>query len=234
MRMAGGDCESLRAPIEPPLVHLASHSWFHPGYSIVEELHSGAKTVVYRGAGSGRASRHSQGKPFNGVGSASLWREFEVLEFLKESGVEGVIRALSVEEFPVERSWCSRILDKTLDRALDRSGMPLSRFLSVAADLARTLGELHRCGSSTKTSPSNIYHDPISRELPSGTLGSPRLSGTHGFFRGSLLLEGSPALHLRNRPDVRTGNRPSVGPLPPLGVSFYEMLTDGFRSRVRI
>ncbi|MBL9175487.1 MAG: AAA family ATPase [Verrucomicrobiales bacterium] len=199
------------------------------GYSIVDELHSGAKMVVYRGVRDldGRrvilkASRSAES------GSAALWREFEVLEFLKASGVEGVIRALSVEEFP---GGAVLVLEdfgqEPLDRTLDRGGMPLSRFLIVAADLTRTVGELHRCGVIHKNiKPSNIYHDPISRRIALGDFGlAARLARDSGVLQGSLLLEGS----LPYMSPEQTGRMNRAidyrSDYYSLGVSFYEMLT---------
>lgn len=165
------------------------------GYSIVEELHSGAKTVVYRGV------RDLDGRPVilkasrtSESGSAVLRHEFEVLEFLKESGVDGVVRALSMEEFP---GGAVLVLEdfgqRPIDQALDRGGMPLSRFLGVASDLARTLGELHRSGVIHKNiKPSNVFHDPVSRRIVLGDFGlAARLSRDSGVLQGSLLLEGS-------------------------------------------
>lgn len=199
------------------------------GYNIVEELHTGAKTAVFRGVreSDGRRVILKSSRMANQCGTA-LRQEFEVLELLAEAGVDGITRALALEEFSAAPVLVLEDFgQRPLDRDLTPEGMPLDRFLPLAGEMSRILEQVHRCGVIHKNiKPSNFFRDPVTRRVALGDFGiAARLSRDTNFTPSLLLLEGS----LPYMSPEQTGRMNRAidyrSDYYSLGVTFYELLT---------
>ena len=201
-----------------------------PGYTVRETLHQGAKSEVFRATrvNDGRSvilKVHRNRAP-DRRHNAEICHEFALASRIAS---DGVVRALSVEEF---ESRTALVLEDfggiTLRQLLERRGpLAVEPFLGIATQLCETLGEIHQHGIIHKDiKPHNILINPdtgvvkitdfsIASTLTheTATLASPReLAGTLAYMAPEQT--GRMNRGIDQRADLYS-----------LGVTFYELLT---------
>ncbi|WP_437275187.1 AAA family ATPase [Sorangium sp. So ce375] len=201
-----------------------------PRYRVLEVLHQGADTILYR------ARRDEDGRPVvlkalrrdhaSPRALSRLQHELEVARAL-ESPV--VVQAYGIEPF---RDEMTLVLEdfggRSLDRLLDGDGpMPLERFFPLALRLAGALAELHRRHVIHKDiKPQNLLCNPDTGEVKITDLGIASLASREaqelahdGLIEGTLAyMAPEQTGRMNRRVDERTD-------LYSLGVTFYEVLT---------
>ncbi|WP_437323463.1 AAA family ATPase [Sorangium sp. So ce381] len=204
-----------------------------PRYRVLEVLHQGADTILYR------ARREEDGRPVvlkvlrrdhaSPRALGRLQHELEVATALKSPVV---VRAYGIEPF---RDQMTLVLEdfggRSLDRLLDGDGpmraMSIERFLPLALRLAAALAEMHRRHVIHKDiKPQNLLYNPDSGEVKITDLGIASLSPREaqelahgGLIEGTLAyMAPEQTGRMNRRVDERTD-------LYSLGVTFYEMLT---------
>ncbi|WP_437586191.1 AAA family ATPase [Sorangium sp. So ce1000] len=207
-----------------------------PRYRVLEVLHRGADTILYR------ARREEDGRPVvlkalrrdhaSPRALGRLQHELEVARALKTSVV---VKAYGIETF---RDQTTLVLEdfggRSLDRLLDGDDpmrpmrpMSIERFLPLAIRLAAALAELHRRHVIHRdVKPQNLLYNPDTDEVKITDLGIACLllrgaqqHAHDGLIEGTLAYMAPEQTGRMNRwIDERTD-------LYSLGVTFYEMLT---------
>ncbi|WP_437989718.1 AAA family ATPase [Sorangium sp. So ce145] len=204
-----------------------------PRYRVLEVLHQGADTVLYR------ARREEDGRPVvlkalrrDHASPRALGRLQHELEVARTLDSPVVIKAHGIEPF---RDQMTLVLEdfggRSLDRLLDGDGpvrpMSIERFFPLALRLAAALAELHRHHIIHKDiKPQNLLYNPDTGEVKITDLGIASLSPREAQeLAHDALIEGTLAYmapeqtgRINRRVDERTD-------LYSLGVTFYEMLT---------
>ncbi|WP_437980217.1 AAA family ATPase [Sorangium sp. So ce117] len=207
-----------------------------PRYRVLEVLHRGADTVLYR------ARREEDGRPVvlkalrrDHASPRALGRLQHELEVARTLDSPVVIKAYGIEPF---RDQMTLVLEdfggRSLDRLLDGDGpmrpmcpMSIERFFPLALRLAAALAELHRHHVIHKDiKPQNLLYNPDTGEVKITDLGIASLSPREAHeLAHDGLIEGTLAYmapeqtgRMNRRVDERTD-------LYSLGVTFYEMLT---------
>ena len=199
-----------------------------PGYEILEELHSGRKTVVYRGKRQRdnvsvviKAIRPDDARPFDAV---RLHHEHETMQRVD---FPGVVNAYGIERY---RDTHALILEDfggvSLKRIISSKRLDILTVLQIACQLAEILAEIHERNIIHKDiNPNNILMNPdtgqvkvtdfgISSLLPSET---PNIGALRG-LEGSLPYISPEQTGRMNRSlDYRTD-------LYSLGVTLFELL----------
>ncbi|WP_437850537.1 AAA family ATPase [Sorangium sp. So ce363] len=207
-----------------------------PRYRVLEVLHQGADTILYR------AQREEDGRPVvlkvlrrDHASPRALGRLQHELEVARALASPVIARAYGIEPF---RDQMTLVLEdfggRSLDRLLDGDGpmrpmrpMSIERFFPLALRLAAALAELHRHHVIHKDiKPQNLLYNPDTGEVKITDLGIASLSarGAHELAHDGLI-EGTLAYmapeqtgRMNRRVDERTD-------LYSLGVTFYELLT---------
>ncbi|WP_437850541.1 AAA family ATPase [Sorangium sp. So ce363] len=207
-----------------------------PRYRVLEVLHQGADTVLYR------ARREEDGRPVvlkvlrrDHASPRALGRLQHELEIARALDAPVVVKAYGIEPF---RDQMTLVLEdfggRSLDRLLDGDGpmrpmrpMSIERFLPLALRLTAALAELHRRHVIHKDiKPQNLLYNPDTGEVKITDLGIASLlpRGAQELAHAGLI-EGTLAYlapeqtgRMNRRVDERTD-------LYSLGVTFYEMLT---------
>ncbi|MBD1840787.1 hybrid sensor histidine kinase/response regulator [Coleofasciculus sp. FACHB-501] len=201
-----------------------------PGYELVEALHEGTDTVIYR------ASRQLDKTPtiVKAIKAeyptleelTRLKHEYKILETLVD--IEGVVKPLALENY---QNGLALILSDfgaiSLKNYISDRSLDLSEFLNIAIQLASTLAQLHSSQIIHKDiKPHNIIINPETKQVKiidfsiasrlereNQTLGNPTL------LEGTLAYMSPEQTGRMNRSlDYRTD-------FYSLGVTFYEMLT---------
>ncbi|WP_437522065.1 AAA family ATPase [Sorangium sp. So ce726] len=201
-----------------------------PRYLVVEVLHQGAETILYR------ARRAEDGRPVvlkvlrrDHASPRALGRLHHEHELASALDTAAVVKARAIEAFGDQ---VALVLEdfggRSLDQLLDGDGpMPLERFFPLALRLAGALAELHRHHVIHRDiKPQNLLCNPDTGEVKITDLGiaclSPRDShdlSHDGLIEGTLAYMAPEQTGRMNRSiDERTD-------LYSLGVTFYEMLT---------
>ncbi|WP_438031961.1 AAA family ATPase [Sorangium sp. So ce204] len=207
-----------------------------PRYRVLEVLHQGADTVLYR------ARREEDGRPVvlkalrrDHASPRALGRLQHELEVARTLDSPVVIKAHGIEPF---RDQVTLVLEdfggRSLDRLLDGDGpmrpmrgMSIDRFFPLALRLAAALAELHRHHVIHKDiKPQNLLYHPDTGEVKITDLGIASLSPREaqelahdGLIEGTLAyMAPEQTGRMNRRVDERTD-------LYSLGVTFYEMLT---------
>jgi PAS domain S-box-containing protein len=200
-----------------------------PGYRLDHELHRGRTRVVYRGV------RESDRLPVvvktladefpSPTQTASLRREYEILESLRVPGVAKVV------ELAAHRDRLALVLedagDATLKRLITAGPLPLDSVFTIGMQLAAVLAELHRRGLIHKdVNPTNVLVDPALTRVTLTDFGiASRTTSERQSPSQPHLLEGTIAYmspeqtgRMNRDVDYRTD-------FYSLGVTLYEMLT---------
>ncbi|MBD1898809.1 AAA family ATPase [Trichocoleus sp. DQ-A3] len=201
-----------------------------PGYELVEALHEGTDTVIYR------ASRKLDKTPtiVKAIKAeyptleelTRLKHEYKILETLVD--IEGVVKPLALENY---QNGLALILSDfgaiSLKNYISDRSLDLSEFLNIAIQLASTLAQLHLAQIIHKDiKPQNIIINPETKQVKiidfsiasrlereNQTLGNPAL------LEGTLAYMSPEQTGRMNRSlDYRTD-------FYSLGVTFYEILT---------
>ncbi|WP_438031962.1 AAA family ATPase [Sorangium sp. So ce204] len=207
-----------------------------PRYRVLEVLHQGADTILYR------ARREEDGRPVvlkalrrDHASPRALGRLQHELEVARALKSPVVVRAYGIEPF---RDQVTLVLEdfggRSLDRLLDGDGpmrpmrgMSIDRFFPLALRLAAALAEVHRQHVIHKDiKPQNLLYNPDTGEVKITDLGIASLSPREaqelahdGLIEGTLAYMAPEQTGRMNRwVDERTD-------LYSLGVTFYEMLT---------
>ncbi|WP_438031960.1 AAA family ATPase [Sorangium sp. So ce204] len=207
-----------------------------PRYRVLEVLHQGADTILYR------ARREEDGRPVvlkalrrDHASPRALGRLQHELEVARTLDSPVVIKAHGIEPF---RDQVTLVLEdfggRSLDRLLDGDGpmrpmrgMSIDRFFPLALRLAAALAELHRHHVIHKDiKPQNLLYHPDTGEVKITDLGIASLSprgaqelAHDGLIEGTLAyMAPEQTGRMNRRVDERTD-------LYSLGVTFYEMLT---------
>ncbi|WP_437293381.1 AAA family ATPase [Sorangium sp. So ce426] len=207
-----------------------------PRYRVLEVLHQGADTILYR------ARRKEDGRPVvlkalrrDHASPRALGRLQHELEVARTLDSPVVIKAHGIEPF---RDQVTLVLEdfggRSLDRLLDGDGpmrpmrgMSIDRFFPLALRLAAALAELHRHHVIHKDiKPQNLLYHPDTGEVKITDLGIASLSprgaqelAHDGLIEGTLAyMAPEQTGRMNRRVDERTD-------LYSLGVTFYEMLT---------
>ncbi|WP_437973989.1 AAA family ATPase [Sorangium sp. So ce295] len=199
-----------------------------PRYRVLEVLHRGADTILYR------ARREEDGLPVvlkalrrDHASPRALGRLQHELEIARALESPVVVKAHGIETF---RDQVTLVLEDFGGRSLDRGlggPMPIERFLPLAIGFAGALAELHRRHVIHKDiKPQNLLHNPDTGEVKITDLGIASLSPREaeelaydGLIEGTLAYMAPEQTGRMNRwIDERTD-------LYSLGVTFYEMLT---------
>ncbi|WP_437574029.1 AAA family ATPase [Sorangium sp. So ce887] len=199
-----------------------------PRYLVLEVLHTGADTILYR------ARRNEDGLPVvlkvlrrDHASPQALGRLRHEHEVASRLDVPVIVKAYAIEALGdqvalVLEDFGGRSLDKLLD-----GPMPLERFFPLALRLSDALAELHRHHVIHKDiKPQNLLYNPDTGEVKLTDLGIARLSprapedlAHDGLIAGTLAYMAPEQTGRMNRSiDERTD-------LYSLGVTFYEMLT---------
>ncbi|AUX39628.1 protein kinase [Sorangium cellulosum] len=200
-----------------------------PRYLVLEILHEGADTILYR------ARRADDGRPVvlkvlrrDHASPRALGRLQHEYEVARALDAPVIVKAHALEAFSDE---VALVLEdfggRSLDRLLDGRPMPLERFFPLALRLTGALAELHRRRVIHKDiKPQNLLYNPDTGEVKITDLGiaclSPREAqdAAHDpLIAGTLAYMAPEQTGRMNRCiDERTD-------LYSLGVTFYEMLT---------
>ncbi|MDC0677614.1 AAA family ATPase [Sorangium atrum] len=207
-----------------------------PRYRVLEVLHQGADTILYR------ARREEDGRPVvlkvlrrDHASPRALGRLQHELEVARALESPVVVRAYGIEPF---RDQMTLVLEdfggRSLDRLLDgdgpmraMGGMLIERFLPLAVRLTGALAEMHRRHVIHKDiKPQNLLYNPDTDEVKITDLGIASLSRREaqelahdGLIEGTLAyMAPEQTGRMNRRVDERTD-------LYSLGVTFYEMLT---------
>ncbi|WP_437765986.1 AAA family ATPase [Sorangium sp. So ce281] len=202
-----------------------------PRYRVLEVLHQGADTILYR------ARREEDGRPVvlkalrrDHASPRALGRLQHELEVATALASPVVARAYGIEPF---RDQVTLVLEDFGGRSLDRfidgpmRGMSIERFFPLALRLAAALAEMHRHHVIHKDiKPQNLLYNPDTGEVKITDLGIASLSprdaqvlAHDGLIEGTLAyMAPEQTGRMNRRVDERTD-------LYSLGVTFYEMLT---------
>ena len=130
-----------------------------PGYQLIESIHSGARTLIYRGY------RESDSSP---VIVKTLVAEYPTLEditrlrheykILQQLNVEGIVKVYSLENY---NNGLALILEdlgaESLNSVIACQKISVLPFLSIAIQLASALAQLHKnCIIHKDIKPHNI------------------------------------------------------------------------------
>ncbi|MCL1465545.1 hybrid sensor histidine kinase/response regulator [Argonema galeatum] len=200
-----------------------------PGYRLIESIHTGVRTVIYR------AQRESD---LSSVIVKTLLAEYPTLEditrlrheykILQHLNIEGIVKAYSLENYG---NGLAVILEdfgaESLKNLINSQGIPVFSFLSIAIQLASAIAELHKNHIIHKDiKPHNIIITSPKEQVKIIDFSiSSRLERENSTLSHPDLLEGTLAYmspeqtgRMNRSIDYRTD-------FYSLGVTFYEMLT---------
>ncbi|WP_437275190.1 AAA family ATPase [Sorangium sp. So ce375] len=199
-----------------------------PRYRVLEVLHQGADTILYR------ARREEDGRPVvlkalrrDHASPHALGRLQHELEVARALTSPAVVEAYGIEPF---RDQMTLVLEDFGGHSLDRflgGPMPIDRFFPLALRLAGALAELHRRHVIHKDiKPQNLLYNPDTDEVKITDLGIASLSPREaqalahdGLIEGTLAyMAPEQTGRMNRRIDERTD-------LYSLGVTFYQVLT---------
>ncbi|XXY13898.1 AAA family ATPase [Sorangium sp. So ce216] len=199
-----------------------------PRYLVLEVLHTGADTILYR------ARREQDGRPVvlkvlrrDQASSRALGRLHHEHEIARAIDAPVIVKAHAIEAFGDQ---VALVLEDFGGRSLDQlqgGPMPLERFFPLALRLCDALAELHRHHVIHKDiKPQNLLCNPDTGEVKIIDLGIASLAPSEpqhvahgGLIEGTLAYMAPEQTGRMNRGiDQRTD-------LYSLGVTFYEMLT---------
>ncbi|WP_437683946.1 AAA family ATPase [Sorangium sp. So ce131] len=200
-----------------------------PRYSVLEILHEGADTVLYRARRTGderpvvlKVLRRDHASP---RALARLQHEHEVARALD---APVIVKAHALDAFGDQAALVLEDFGgRSLDRLLDGRPMPLEHFFPLAVRLSAALAELHRHHVVHKDiKPQNLLYNPSTEEVKITDLGiaclsprEPQDAAHDALIAGTLAYMAPEQTGRMNRCiDERTD-------LYSLGVTFYEMLT---------
>ena len=204
-----------------------------PGYSITSLIYEAAATVIYRA--DSKANRHSviikllKAEYPTIKEIAQLKHEYEIIQNLN---IAGVIRAYELISYDNGyNNGLALVLEdfsgETLKHQISTTGIELTKFLNIAAQITETLGELHTHHIIHKDlKPENILYNPNTEKIKLIDFSIASLLSKESPEITSLnLVEGTLAYmspeqtgRINRTLDYRTD-------FYSLGVSFYEMLT---------
>ncbi|MCL1475185.1 hybrid sensor histidine kinase/response regulator [Argonema antarcticum] len=200
-----------------------------PGYRLIESIHTGVRTVIYR------AQRESD---LSSAIVKTLLAEYPTLEditrlrheykILQHLNIEGIVKAYSLENYG---NGLAVILEdfgaESLKNLINSQAIPVFSFLSIAIQLASAIAELHKNHIIHKDiKPHNIIITPSKEQVKIIDFSiSSRLDRENSTLSHPDLLEGTLAYmspeqtgRMNRSIDYRTD-------FYSLGVTFYEMLT---------
>ncbi|HEY0604599.1 MAG TPA: serine/threonine-protein kinase PknK [Herpetosiphonaceae bacterium] len=198
------------------------------GYTISEQLHIGAASVVYR------ATRNSDGKPVvlkllnndypSPAALAKFRREYDIVKDLK---LPGVVQVYALE--PCNNTLALIMEDFggiSLKQATGAPAIDMITFLNIAIQLADILGAVHRTGIIHKDiKPQNIIFNPHTGQIKLTDFGISSLLAQESQQPTTRNLEGS----LPYISPEQTGRMNRAvdyrSDYYSLGVTFYELLT---------
>ncbi|WP_437739898.1 AAA family ATPase [Sorangium sp. So ce1504] len=204
-----------------------------PRYRVLEVLHQGADTILYR------ARREEDGRPVvlkvlrrDHASPHALGRLQHEHEVARALDTAVIVRPYAIESLGDQAALVLEDFGgRSLDRLLDGDGpmrpMSIERFLPLAVRLTAALTELHRRHVIHKDiKPQNLLYNPDTGEVKITDLGIASLSPRESqHLVHNSLIEGTLAYmapeqtgRMNRRIDERTD-------LYSLGVTFYEMLT---------
>ncbi|NER35285.1 MAG: AAA family ATPase [Oscillatoria sp. SIO1A7] len=199
------------------------------GYQLIEAIHNGTKTVIYRGkreSASGEAIVKTLKAEYPTLEEiARLRHEYQILDSLD---LPGTIKPLALENYG---NGIAIVLEEfgsgSLEKYLAREKLSLVEFLKIAIKLVEILGEVHQCHVIHKDiKPHNILIDAVTGQIKLIDFSiATRLSRETQSISNPDLLEGTLAYmapeqtgRMNRSIDYRTD-------FYCLGVTFYEMLT---------
>jgi predicted ATPase/signal transduction histidine kinase/tRNA A-37 threonylcarbamoyl transferase component Bud32 len=199
------------------------------GCSLTEHLYESANSLVYRGR------RGSNDKPAiikilkeDYPTPAELTRYRQEYEITHSLNLEGVIQTYGLE--PYQRTLAIVLEDfggQSLKDCFKGQAVPLEKFLDLAVQIVKTLGQIHSRNVIHKDiNPSNIIVNPATGQLKIIDFGiSTQLSRENPTLKNPRVLEGTLAYispeqtgRMNRALDYRTD-------FYSLGVTFYELLT---------
>ena len=199
------------------------------GYQLIEEIHNGAKTVIYRGkkeSASGEAIVKTLKAEYPTLEEiARLRHEYQILDSLDLSGT---IKTLALEDYG---NGVAIILEEfgsgSLEKYLAKEKLSLVEFVKIAIKLVEVLAEVHQSHVIHKDiKPHNILIDAVSGQIKLIDFSiATRLTRERASISNPDLLEGTLAYmapeqtgRMNRSIDYRTD-------FYCLGITFYEMLT---------
>jgi predicted ATPase/signal transduction histidine kinase/tRNA A-37 threonylcarbamoyl transferase component Bud32 len=199
------------------------------GYSLTEHLYESANSLVYRGRrGSNELPAIIKILKEDYPTPAELTRYRQEYEITHSLNLEGVIQTYGLE--PYQRTLAIILEDfggQSLKDCFKGHAVPLEKFLDLAIQIVKTLGQIHSRNIIHKDiNPSNIIVNPATGQLKIIDFGiSTQLSRENPTLKNPRVLEGTLAYispeqtgRMNRALDYRTD-------FYSLGVTFYELLT---------